>query len=370
MTSTKIWAFVALVSLSIFASCEKDEMKPKQPDNTGDTTDTVMMTPSKTYVVNEGGFLKNNGSISTLSDGMASNNLFLTANGVGPGDVIQHMGFTNNNAYIVANNSQVVEVVTKSDFKSVASISDATLLDYPRYAQGVGNKVYISNGRNAGNLAVIDASNNNILTSINVGIAPERMLTIGNKLFVLNTGGFATAGDTSSIQNGSLSVINTDTDTEIKRTELFPRAIDIVADANNNVFVLCSGTSVFSADFTEIIKQTPPYLVQINNSGDVITSTKIGANSDKPSQLEIGSDGTLYAYQSGEVFSLSATGTKGNSIVSGTFAYGMNISPDDELYLSLAGDFTGNGYVATYRLNGTFQDSVLVGIAPNGVYFD
>lgn len=351
------WAFIALSAMALFASCEKDGEENKNSF-------------SNTYVVNEGGFLKNNGSISTLNDGMASNNLFLTTNGVGPGDVVQHIGFSSENAYIVANNSQVVEVVSKNDFKSIASISDATLLDYPRYAQGSNNKIYVSNGLSAGNVAVIDTKTNNILTSIVVGKAPEKMLSLGNKLFVLNTGGFATAGDTNSIQNGSLSVINTDTDVEEKRTELFPRASDIVVDANNNVFILCAGISVFNADFTEIIKQTPPYLVQVNSTGDIVSTTVIGTGSDKPSQLEIGIDGTLYVYQGGNVFSLNSNGTKGSNVVTGSFAYGMNISPDNELYLSLAGDFASNGFVARYELNGAFIDSTQVGIAPNGVYFD
>ena len=348
-------AVAALALATFFVACEKE-------------TSTNKAVESNAYVVNEGGFLKNNGSISSINEGTASNNLFLSANGVGVGDVIQHIGFTESNAYVVANNSQKVEVVSIDGFTSVATVTDASL-NYPRYAQGVAGNVYVTNGFGDGNVAVIDGQTNNVMANIAVGTAPGKMAVVGNTLFVLNSGGFATAGDTNSVVNGSVSVINTSTNVETKRTELFPQVKDIVVDANNNVYVLCSGVSVYSADFSEIIKQTPPYLVQLNSNGDIVSSTKIGDASDKPSQLEIAADGKLYMYQSGNVFSYS-NGDKGANVVSGANAYGMNIGPDNLVYLSLAGNFQDNGFVARYSLNGNFVDSIPVGIAPNGVYFN
>lgn len=347
---------VAVLALAtFFVACEKE-------------TSTNKTVESNAYVVNEGGFLKNNGSISSISEGTASNNIFLSANGVGVGDVVQHIAFADSNAYVVANNSQKIEVVSINGFKSVATVTDASL-NYPRYAQGVDSKVYVSNGFAAGNVAVIDAQTNNVMANIAVGTAPGKMAVVGSTLFVLNSGGFATAGDTTSIKNGSVSVINTSTNVETKRTELFPQVKDIVVDANNNVYVLCSGISVYSADFSEIIKQTPPYLIQLDSNGDIVSVSGIGEASDKPSELEIAADGKLYIYQGGDVFSYN-NGNKGATIVSGASAYGMNIGPDNLVYLSLAGNFQDNGFVARYSLNGNFVDSIPVGIAPNGVYFN
>jgi hypothetical protein len=43
-------------------------------------------------------------------------------------------------------------------------------------------------------------------------------------------------------------------------------------------------------------------------------------------------------------------------LLKGHHAYGMNISLDNTMYLSLAGDFASSGYVATYTLSGSFKD--------------
>lgn len=353
-------AFFALAMSTLFVACEKD---------TDSTTDQGGgSAESKAYVVNEGQFFNNNGSISTLKDGQANNNLFLTANGVSPGDIVQHIAFMGDKAYIVVNNSQKVEVVNKNTFASLATL-DAADFDYPRYAQAANGKMYVSNGSGAGTAIVIDTATNNVLKSVEIGNGPGKMAVVGDNLFVVNGGGFSTPGDTINIPTGSVSVINTASDMETKRTELFPSATDIVVDANGRVFVLCAGATVYNSDYSAILKQTEPYLVELDGNGNIVSSTVIGTGADKPSQLEMASDGTLYLYQAGEVFAFS-NGTKGQSIVSGQSAYGMNISPDNTLYLALAGDFTSNGYVSTYSLSGAFLDSAMVGIVPNGVYFD
>ncbi len=350
-------AFFALALSTLFVACEKDG------------TSTNKSTESNVYVVNEGGFLKNNGSISSLNNGTASNNLFLAANGVTPGDVIQHIAFIGEKAYIVANNSKKIEVVSKIDFKSLATIEDASLLDYPRYAQAANGKMYISNGSGAGKVVVLDTATNNVLTSVEIGNGPGKMAVVGDNLFVINGGGYSTPGDTVNIPVGSVSVINTTSNLEVKRTELFPNATDIVVDANNRIFALCGGATVYNSDYSAVLKRTEPYLVELSSNGDIVSSTSIGLPTDKPSQLEVSADGSLYLYQGGEVFSYN-NGVKGQSIVTGQSAYGMNIGPDNTLYLSLAGDYASNGYVATYSLAGSFQDSILVGVVPNGVYFD
>jgi YVTN family beta-propeller protein len=347
--------FFALAISTLFVACEKDK------------STTQSSAVGGAYVVNEGQFLNNNGSISSLSDGQANNNLFLTANGVAPGDIVQHIAFMGDNAYIVVNNSQKVEVVNKSTFKSIATLDDVAF-DYPRYAQAANGKMYVSNGSGQGTAIVIDTATNNVLTSIAVGTGPGKMVAVGDNLFLVNGGGFSTPGDTVNIPKGTVSVINTSTDTETKRTELFPNARDIVA-VGNQVFVLCGGAIVYNVDYSAVLKQTEPYLVELDANGNIVSSTQIGEASDKPEQLEVAADGTLYLYQDGEVFPYN-NGSKGASIVTGQNAYGMNISPDNTMYLSLAGDFASSGYVATYTLSGSFKDSVMVGIVPNGVYFD
>ena len=131
-----LFVAVGLFSLTL-TSCQED----------GGGNDPIKL--EGIYVVNEGQFGQSNGSI-TLVDpesGDAKNNYFEEKNGRTPGDVVQDLSFSNDKAYVVANNSKTLAIIDKSTFEQTDVIPS---LSYPRQFLAVNQeKGYLTNGTSA-----------------------------------------------------------------------------------------------------------------------------------------------------------------------------------------------------------------------------
>src|SRR5687767_14423871 len=141
------------------------------------------------FVVNEGAFGSSNAELSFIkSDNSVLNNIYAAGNsGLQLGDVLQSMHISNGKAYLVVNNSNKVEVVNVSDLENTATISNLSL---PRYMITYNGKGYISEWvgfSGDGNVKVVDLSTNLIIDSVVVGMQPEQMLLVGDKVLVANS---------------------------------------------------------------------------------------------------------------------------------------------------------------------------------------
>ena len=221
---------------TIIASCNKTEDKP---------VDTGFL--HGVYIVNEGGYSNNNGSITYIdkASSLIYYNLFKQVNGRGPGDVIQSFAISNDMGFIVANNSQKVEVV---DLETFASIGTITGVDYPRYFLGISNtKGYVTDGAFQGNVLVIDLESFQISSQITVGNGPENIIMTGDMVFVANSGGWAS--------DSTVSVISTQVDQVVKTILVGDNPTDLVEDVNGDVWVLCKGKVTYDQNWN-IISET------------------------------------------------------------------------------------------------------------------
>src|SRR6056297_1006952 len=146
------------------------------------------------YIVNEGQFGNNNGSISLLDpeSNAIQNNYFQKQNGRFPGDIVQDLSFRGDKGFIVVNNSKKVEIVDKKTFKTIDVIGN---ISYPRQFLPVSDqKGYLTNGTSAdgsnGHVYVIDLQHYSITDTIEVGKGPESMVMLDNNVFVTNAGGY------------------------------------------------------------------------------------------------------------------------------------------------------------------------------------
>ena len=112
--------FILSGLIIIMSSCLKEDIKP---GNRGFLHGL--------YIVNEGNFMSNNGSISYYNPDSAKmvNKVFQSVNKMLLGDVVQSFGVADDLGFIVVNNSQKVEVVDMETFLSVGTITGT---DYPR----------------------------------------------------------------------------------------------------------------------------------------------------------------------------------------------------------------------------------------------
>lgn len=356
---TKSLLFAAILCIAI-TGCKKDTPE----------TDPATPPPSSTqgigvYIINEGQMTKGNGTISYYStnEDIMYNNIFFSKNNRDLGDVVQSMAMYNGKGYIVVNASNKMEVVSISDFKSVATVGS---LVNPRYFTGVSaSKGYISQWN--GTLGVMDLSTNTVTKSISVGNYPERMLSYNSKVYVTNSNGYG--------QDSTVSVINTATDDVVKTITVGDDPKALVKDKNNKIWVLCGGTIIYDNITFEIVSQTPSKLVRLNPVTDAVEAVIPVSTTLHPANLAISPDGTTLYYGGGYGFvgiyamQITASSAPSTPLINSEF-YGFGVNDANGEIYGCAASGSNNGSLVRYQANGTLIKQYTVGVYPNGAAFN
>jgi YVTN family beta-propeller protein len=320
------------------------------------------------YVVNEGTFMANNGSITYYNPetGETVSGVFESANNRVLGDVVQSFSVVGDTCgYIVVNGSGKLEIVRLKDFKST---SPPIAVDYPRFFLQTGSeKGYLSSGSMEGTVYVINLLNRSIEDSIAVGYGPEGMLLRNNTLLVANSGGWGV--------DSTLSMINTETDEVTAIVQVGKVPIDMVFDSEDYLWVYCKGYAAYSWDPPyDLISETDALLQKVNTeTGEIVWQQPVGKAGDytaTPPRIAISADGqTVYYLRPDGLYKLDALAPQqGVIFVPGSF-YGLDINPGNgDIYLFEA-SFTGNGTMHIHNSNGTMLSEVVVGIAPSSAVF-
>lgn len=310
------------------------------------------------FITNEGPFGSGSGTVGYYNRSTKSyhNEIFQNTNSYPLGNIVQSINIFNNAGYIVVNNADKVEVIDATTLVSGGVISG---LSAPRYFLGINNTTgYVSQwGAGVGSIQVIDLSTNTITSTIATGIGAEKMLMIGDKVYVVCT-------------EGVVTVINTTTNTVEKTITVAAGAKAIKVDSNGDLWVLCSGKWDSSWSALEVTG----CLVRIDGATDAVNLTlSFASTSKQPSNLVINNaKNTLYYTYNGNVVSHDITSTTLNATatISRGF-YGLGIDPtNDYFYASDAGDFSSNGKVLRYTAAGVVVDSFTVGVIPGAFFFN
>jgi len=316
------------------------------------------------FIINEGPFQTGSGSISAFNRESleVTHDLFESANGRPLGNIVQSMTVHQDKAFIVVNNSNKIEVVNLGDFTSVATIEN---LNLPRYFVGFDeDKGYVSCWDST--VKVINLGDYSITTSIQTGTGPDEMILAGDQLFVINSGGFGV--------DSTVSVIRTNDEEPFGLLEVGHRPSGIQKDVNGNIWVLCSGKgwNGFPAP-----GDTPAKLVCIDPVSLVILKTITFPDSENhPDNLIIDGNGsTLYYNHPAGIFAfpVSASSLNTQPLISGNaMFYGLGFDKVTKMIFATDPlDYAQNGWVYRFNaLDGTPVDSFLVGIIPNGFWFN
>ncbi len=311
------------------------------------------------FVVNEGSFLNNNASISYIgSADEISNDIYLQSNGFELGDVLQSFTVINEQGYAVLNNSQRVEVMDMKTMRYQASISG---LDYPRYLLNVGNgTAYITNGSISGDVKVINLNDRSIVTSIAVGNGPEKMIILGNYVYVCNSGGW----DLDS----TISVIDISTNLVSSVITVGDRPMDITSDHNGNIWVICSGNESWMTG-----GETAPSCYKISGvTNQVVDSVVFALGGIKPKNVAISPAGTTLYLDIDGVSTIDVDANPNNTINFTSANVGsLDVNPTNgDLWISSVSDFTTPSTVKQYSSSGVLKNTFLAGIGTNGVVFN
>ena len=354
MTIMKKLMFLTLTTL-LLVSCSNDD------DNSGDP-----VTPAGAYekgilITNEGPFGNGSGTVSFISEdySVLENNIFKTVNNSDLGNIVQSMGFLDEKAYIVVNNSQKIEIANRYTFERIDTIANG--LNNPRYFVAKdGARAYVSNWGDPNDntddfIAVINLVNNSVSTTIPVDFGAERMVYNNNKLYVAHQGGYG--------QNNLISVISTSNNT-VEKTITVGDVPNSMVIADDMLYVLCGGNPDYTGN------ETAGSMVTIDLANDEVVETNTLGDTQHPSSLTI--DGTnLYYSLDGSVYETNTVTTTlpGTSVINGFF-YTIE-AHNGMLYATDAGDYASDGTLKVYDLstNQMTQDFT-VGIIPGGIYFN
>lgn len=349
---------LALSALFLTSCSSDDDNFQPEPEPTGEFQHGI-------FVLNEGNFGAGNASVSFLSkDGMVTNDIFGQVNNEALGDVAQSIYLEGDLAYIIVNGSGKIEVVNRYTFEKQASIS--TGLINPRHLTIHDGKAYVTNWGDPANpdddyVAVVNLSNYTIETTIPVTEGPEQIITINDKLFVAQMGGWGYGNSISVIQPGSQTV-----SANIPVADV-PSSIAADGDV---LIVMSSGKAAWTGD------ETQGALTAIDTHNNHILSSTAFAAGSHPNKMAVSGNSLFYTiddqvYKTGvNPSSWNSTGLLFSTSVEGTFgAYSFAVR-NGFIYIGDAGDYTSDGRVLIYKDSGSFMGSYTVGPLPNSFGFN
>ena len=344
---------IGLVALSVW-NCKTSDPEPT-PYGEG------------VYIINEGNFSENNGSISYLNrnSNIVATNVFVQANptlavagGSGQGGLVEDYAEINGKGLVLVDNTVAgkdkVEIVEFGTFVSRATLK-APDIENPRRVIQVGpNKAYIScwdvsgSGsaflKDPGYVAVVDLNTSTVSKKIPAVKGVEQMVMAGSEVFV---GSVGFSGDKI------LLIIDANTDTVKEKIDFGATPIPIALDANGKLWIKAGKDMVRINPQTRLVEQRLTF-------------------ASAPGAVVISADKKAFYYTlSGKTsrFSIDATSAIGTQVIARSFA-ALGIDPQTkQIYGSVIPSYTQAGYVLRFQEGGALIDSVKAEIAPSGFFF-
>ena len=303
------------------------------------------------FLSNEGNFGSPTATVSFISNDLSVENKIYSANndGAALGDVLQNIGVNGDNAYLILNNSNKIEIVNRYTFKKVATVSDQ--VSQPRYIAFAGNNFYVTNSSGSSKFVnVYNSATNAFVKKIDLTSSGERIVEASGKIFVQN----------ASFGSGKkITIINPTSNTVEKEVTVPNGNIKKTISTGGNVYTIASTS-------------TDSYIYKLSPTG-AISSTITLTGIANGNNLEI--DGTKFFFSSGaKVYSmdLSSTVIPTTPVLtlndnSWSALYGFSVI-DGKIYISNANGFTADSTVEIYSTAGTLLKTVTAGRGTNGFY--
>ena len=229
--------FLLLALAATLFSCKPDE--PVNPN--GITVGSGM------FVLNEGNFQFSNASLTfyDIEADTVINNLFYKANAAPIGDVAESMALVDGKLYIVVNNSNYIYKMdantivcdTTQPFKLTGFYS-------PREMYCVApDKAYVSDLIGT-DLWIINPQKMTHTGTIAMGNTTEKMVQVGNELYVSNWSIYYIVNDPNSHESyNTVQVVDLNNDVKVADITVGKEPNTMIVDKNGHVWVLCEGRS-------------------------------------------------------------------------------------------------------------------------------
>ncbi|WP_417199388.1 YncE family protein [Bizionia sp.] len=346
----------SLLFAFVFTSCSSDDDNFSEPQvSLGDYENGILVSA-------EGG----PSSVSYISNDFSTieNNIFFNVNEEDLGNYLQSVGFNGNQAYIISDNVNTINVVDRYSFNKKSSITAG--LYTPRYIGFANGKGYVTNwgdGNDADDdfIAVINLSTNTVESTIPVGEGPEQIIANGNTLYISHKGGYGV--------NNIITVLNTNNNL-ISTITVNDVPDEMLINDEGNLVVLSEGANQYWLSPPNI---TQGSIATINMTDNTIMDLHVFEVGNHPSQMSYG-NGTIYYVLNNEIYEMAdaATSLPTTSLINlgAITTYGMAVK-NEHIYITDAKDFASLGDLLVYELSsGNLIHTFEVGVNASKIYFN
>jgi hypothetical protein len=229
MNNKQLLSTLIILGTLLFWSCADS--------NTGEE---ITLDGKSLLILNEGSMGMNDATLAryNLKEEELIKDYFNLVNKIGLGDVANDMIQYGSKIYIVVSKSGTIEVIEAATGKSIRQIAMKTTgmqSKEPRRLVAHGGKIYVTSFDDT--VTRIDTATLTIDGSLQVGMDPEGIIAVGNKLYVANSGGL-------NWENGydkTVSVINIASFTEEQKIEVGTNPGIVQADSQGDVYLSVTG---------------------------------------------------------------------------------------------------------------------------------
>lgn len=316
----------------------------------------------RAYVLNEGSWGSNNGSLSRITPDKVTNNWFANSNQRGLGDLAQDMIHYGTTLYIAVHGSNTIECVDPANGISRKQIDMGGR--GPRYMAAHNGKVYVSCYDKT--IVRIDTATLAIDAACRLsGMQPEQLCIAGNKIYVCNGWQYGSNGTVE--YDSTLSIVSLSDFSETGKITVGANPNRIKAIDNHRILVACLGDYGDRAATTLVIdlndnSQTPLSVNATNFDicGDSIYlyHTTYDNNMNTSAQFYVVDAGNLTATPILEDY--------GNALSS---AYGINVDPVSKDLFICNSRWGVNSDVYHFSRNGKLINRFETGIFASKVVF-
>ena len=326
------------------------------------------------YLLNEGNFGVNNASLDFFNSQTKAyqKNYFTQVNPNivgGLGDVGNDLQIYGSKLYAVINASGLVEVMDAKTARHIGVVE----IQNCRHINFYNGKAYVSsyagatidNANQVGFVAEIDTATLKILRTVNVGLQPEEIEFLNDKMYVANSGGYSIPPNDNTI-----SVVDLQTFTETKKIDAAVNLLNL-RKAGNKLYALSLGNyadidpDIYVIENDELVGNLGIYASNFCIAGD---SIYILSNETDWSTMTTVSKFIIYDIVNQEV-------ATENFITDGTEAdiampYGITVNPiSKEIFVTDAKKYTTSGALFCFSPKGKKLWSVSTGVCPDRIVF-
>lgn len=325
-----------------------------------DVTNPIIVITEKegAYILGEGLF--NNPGTANLSFYNLNSNNF-TVNIFNPGE----LGNTPDGLILSGDNLFITEQgnfgsagkIYKTDTNGTVILSNDVGVN--PYSLTISNgKIYITNGP-AGNVSIVDINALTTITTVAVGIYPQEILAIGNKVFVCNTSIYM--GETDS----TVSVIDATIDQVVGIIKVRQTPSSLAKTNDGKLLVGCPGSTATGM----IYKIDPDNFSKLDSFG---IGNGFASGFDKDIAVDANSNNIYFISAVNNIVKLNLATKTPEIFIANTdpssYFYGYNFdSQNQRHYIADAKNFTNNGNLYVYDGNGALLNTLTTGAAPRRI---